>query len=142
MDKQTPTADSNEGGVSSHAASAGPQRHFVTMLFADLTGSTRLSAELEAEHYAALLAQLPHAYWTVVARHGGLVVRIQGDGMLAVFGHPEPLEDHGRRATEAALELHAAVRALHVEPPLPAIGQLTLHSGIHAGLVLVGEGDV
>ncbi len=118
-----------------------PQRRFVTMLFADLSGSTRLSASLEAEHYAAVLAQLSHACWTVVARHGGVVVRIQGDGMLAVFGHPDPAEDAGRRATEAALELHAAVRALQVEAAAIAPGSLTLHSGIHAGLVLVGAGD-
>lgn len=145
MDTQTRPAASNDGDGGPQAGAPVPQRRFVTMLFADLTGSTRLSAALEAEHYAALLAQLSHAYWTVVARHGGLVVRIQGDGMLAVFGHPEPVEDDGRRATEAALELHAAVRALHVEATSPSAAQcgpLTLHSGIHAGMVLVGEGDV
>ncbi|MEK8028376.1 ATP-binding protein [Pseudaquabacterium rugosum] len=119
-----------------------PQRCFVTMLFSDLTDSTRLSSLLEAEHYAALLAQLSHAYWTVVARHGGYVVRIQGDGMLAVFGYPEPMEDDGRRATEAALELHATVRSLAVDAAVRRHGPLSLHSGIHAGMVLVGEGDI
>ena len=142
MENQSLQVGSNEAAIALPATAPVPRRHFVTMLFADLTGSTRLSASLEAEHYAALLAQLSHAYWTVVGRHGGLVVRIQGDGMLAIFGHPEPGEDDGRRATEAALELHAAVRALHVEPsPSNLVGPLTLHSGIHAGLVLVGEGD-
>ena len=142
MEKQTLHDGPNEIGDGSRATVPGPQRRFVTMLFADLTGSTRLSAALEAEHYAALLAQLSHAYWTVVARHGGFVVRIQGDGMLAVFGYPDPIEDDGRRATEAALELHATVRALRVEPSSTGFGSLTLHSGIHAGLVLIGEGDV
>ena len=146
--------DNNHVGMNTHppfvaptgravtATAAAPQRRFVTMLFSDLTGSTHLSASLEAEHYAALLARMAHACRTVVARHGGLVVRIQGDGMLAVFGHPEPGEDDGRRATEAALELHAAVRALPVEALPTSVGALTLHSGVHAGLVLVGEGDV
>ncbi len=130
------------GGGGTPSPPAGPRRHFVTMLFADLSGSTRLSAALEAEHYAALLARLSHAYWTVVARHGGVVVRIQGDGMLAVFGHPEPREDDGRRATDAALELHATVRALRLDAPVQGLDGLTLHSGIHSGMVLVGEGDV
>jgi class 3 adenylate cyclase/tetratricopeptide (TPR) repeat protein len=111
------------------------------MLFADLTGSTRLSSSLEAEDYAALLARLSHAYWTVVARHRGLVVRIQGDGMLAVFGYPEPGEDDGRRATEAALELHATVRALRIDAPTHGLDAMTLHSGVHSGMVLVGAGD-
>ena len=131
----------NEDNAAAKASGPGYRRHFVTMLFADLSESTRLSAALEAEHYAALLALLSHAYWTVVARHGGLVVRIQGDGMLAVFGYPATGEDDGRRATEAALELHAAVRALRLEPPLALSEPLTLHSGVHAGLVLVGDGD-
>jgi class 3 adenylate cyclase/tetratricopeptide (TPR) repeat protein len=132
-----PTEDSAAAGLPAPEH----RRHFVTMLFADLSGSTRLSAALEAEHYAALLAQLSHAYWTVVARHGGLVVRIQGDGMLAVFGYPDTGEDDGRRATDAALELHAAVRALRVDALSSSAGPLTLHSGVHAGRVLVGEGD-
>lgn len=142
MDKQVLPIGSDDGSTPSQASASGPQRRFVTMLFADLSGSTRLSSSMEAEHYAALLAQLSHAYWTVVARHGGMVVRIQGDGMLALFGHPDPVEDDGRRATEAALELHAVVRAMQIEPAATAIGPLALHSGIHSGMVLVGEGDV
>ena len=142
MDIPAQPPPAHDGSTPAADAAPRPQRRFVTMLFADLTGSTRLSSTLEAEHYAALLAQLSHACWTVMARHGGLVVRIQGDGMLAVFGYPEPLDDDGRRATEAALELHAAVRTLNVPPASQAIGPLTLHSGIHAGVVLVGEGDV
>ena len=142
MDQSVSAVDTAYPDPASSATAAGSQRQFVTVLFADLTGSTRLSATLEAEHYAALLARLSHAYWTVVARHGGLVVRIQGDGMLAVFGHPNPGEDDGRRATAAALELHEAVRALSVDPASAAPGALRLHSGIHAGIVLVGAGDV
>lgn len=142
MPPPVPGASNDDSAPIGPVVAHGPQRHFLTMLFADLSGSTRMSAALEAEDYAALLANLSHLYWTVVGRHKGLVVRIQGDGMLAVFGHPRPGEDDGRRATVAALELHAAVRALNVEPRWAALGPLRLHSGIHAGLVLVSEGDV
>ena len=143
METQRTPVDPSDSLAAPLDVVTGSRRQFVTILFADLTGSTRLSASLEAENYAALLARLSHAYWTVVARHGGLVVRIQGDGMLAVFGHPEPGEDDGRRATEAALDLHEAVRALRVSPPPSAApAGLSLHSGIHAGMVLIGEGDV
>ena len=142
MDKPTSLAESTDHAASSAGAAVETRRHFVTVLFADLSGSTHLSALLEAEHYAALLARLAHAYWTIIARHGGLVVRIQGDGVLAVFGYPHTGEDDGRRATEAALELHAAVRAMHLDPAAAVAAKpLTLHSGIHAGVVLIGEGD-
>lgn len=143
MDTSTPPSGSSDpdGAVAANTDAA-PQRRFVAMLFSDLSGSTRLSASLEAEDYAALIQRLSQCYRSVVARHGGLVVRIQGDGMLAVFGHPKLDENNGRRATEAALELHAAVRAFQVEAAAGPADPLTLHSGIHAGLVLIGEGDV
>ena len=116
------------------------QRRNLTILFADLSDSTRLAESVEAEHYAQMLAELRALYLHVVPKHGGLVIRIQGDGMLAIFGHPDAREDDGRRATEAALELHEAVRRMR--PPAAGwIQSLSLHSGVHAGLVLMHEGD-
>lgn len=123
------------------AANVG-QRRLLTLLFVDLSGSTAMAEWMEAEHYAAMLGGLRVLYERIVPHHGGVIVRIQGDGMLAVFGHPEVREDDGRRATEAALELHAAVRQLAPPGPKPAdFPGLALHSGIHAGVVLVNEGD-
>jgi class 3 adenylate cyclase/tetratricopeptide (TPR) repeat protein len=121
---------------------AAGQRRLLTLLFVDLSGSTAMAEWMEAEHYAAMLAGLRELYERIVPHHGGAIARIQGDGMLAVFGYPETREDDGRRATEAALELHAAVRGLLPPGPRPAdFAGLTLHSGIHAGIVLVNEGD-
>jgi class 3 adenylate cyclase/tetratricopeptide (TPR) repeat protein len=120
-----------------------PSRRYLTLLFCDLSHSTRLGSLLEAEQYAALLDRLHHLGTTLIAQHGGTVARIQGDGMLAVFGHPQSGEDDARHAAEAALALHAAVRELDPGPGLPAeLRPLTLHSGLHAGLVLVSEGDL
>lgn len=124
----------------------GAQRRNLTILFADLSGSTRLAETIEAEHYAVLLARLRALYQRVVPKHGGIVVRIQGDGMLAIFGQPQAREDDGRRAVEAALELHEAVRGLALPGGMAGAGwsagePLSLHSGIHAGLVLIDAGD-
>lgn len=118
------------------------RRHRLSVLFCDLCDSTALSAALEAEDYAELLTELRDAYEATVASHGGTVVRIQGDGMLAVFGHPQPREGDGRRAVQAALRLHEAVRALPVPASINRRFKLRLHSGVHAGLVLVQEGNL
>lgn len=124
------------------AAAPVGQRRLLTLLFVDLSGSTAMAEWMEAEHYAAMLAGLRALYERIVPHHGGVIARIQGDGMLAVFGHPEVREDDGRRATEAALELHAAVRGIMPPGPKPAdFRGLTLHSGVHAGIVLVNDGD-
>jgi class 3 adenylate cyclase/tetratricopeptide (TPR) repeat protein len=122
------------------AAQGGGERRFVTLVFADLSQSSALAASMEAEQYAALLAALRTVYDAVVPRHGGLVVRVQGDGLLAMFGYPTPREDDARRALAATLALHDEVRALPVL--LPAGIALRLHSGVHGGLVLIGRGDI
>lgn len=118
------------------------RRRYLTILFSDLSGSTKLGAAMEAEDYADLLNRLRHTYQSVIPKHGGTIVRIQGDGILAIFGHPDAREDDGRRAAEAALDLHDAVRSLRFDPPLPVVSSLGLHTGIHSGLVLLDEGDV
>jgi class 3 adenylate cyclase/tetratricopeptide (TPR) repeat protein len=115
-------------------------RHYVTLLFADLSRSTELAGAMEAEHYAGLLAALRTAYKAQVQRHGGLVVRIQGDGLLAMFGYLNTREDDARLAVSTALALHAQVRALPVA--VPEGYRLSLHSGVHGGMVLIGAGDI
>lgn len=116
------------------------QRHHLVLLFTDLTDSTRITADMEPEHYAELLTRLRELTSRIVTRHGGEVVRIDGDGALCIFGYPLAYEDAGRRATEAALDLHAAAAALD-GLPVPGM-RLRLHSGIHAGVVLLRSGDM
>ena len=118
------------------------RRRYLAVLFSDLSGSTRLAGAMEAEDFAALLASLRRTYEDVIPRHGGMVVQIRGDGVLASFGYPDAREDDGRRATEAALDLHDRVRHLRLEFSSPAMDFVHLHTGIHSGLVLLEEGDV
>lgn len=117
------------------------QRRLITILFADLSDSTGIAAGLEPEHYADLLEQLRSIVEQVIPAHGGDVIRLDGDGVLAIFGHPDPVEDAGRRATEAALDLNAAMASLDAAFALPN-RPLRLHCGIHAGLVLLRSGDM
>jgi class 3 adenylate cyclase/tetratricopeptide (TPR) repeat protein len=123
-------------------AAGGGRRCYLTVLFSDLCDSTALSASMEAEDYADILGRLRQIYETVITGHGGTIVRIQGDGVLAVFGFPEAQEGDGRRATEAALDLHEAVRRLVPTDASTHWPSPHLHSGIHSGLVLVQQGDM
>jgi class 3 adenylate cyclase/tetratricopeptide (TPR) repeat protein len=95
---------------------------------------------MEVEDYADLLSALRRIYAEVVSRHGGEIAQIVGDGVTAIFGHPDAHEDVGRRAAEAALDFHECARRLSVENPGVGPG-IRLHTGIHAGMVLVKVGD-
>jgi class 3 adenylate cyclase/tetratricopeptide (TPR) repeat protein len=117
--------------------SAREERQYLALLFADLSDSTALSDLMEQEHYGALIARVRGIYEDVIERHGGIVERMQGDGVLATFGFAGG-ENAGRRAVQAALEMHDLVRSIEVA--LPRGFTPSLHSGIHSGLVLMREG--
>jgi class 3 adenylate cyclase/tetratricopeptide (TPR) repeat protein len=120
---------------------SGPVHRYLTILFSDLSASTNLVATTEVEDFAELLAELLAAYESVIPSHGGTIVQIQGDGVLACFGYPEAHDDDGRRATEAALALHELVTSMRLLPKSEGIAPLRLHTGIHSGLVLLDQGD-
>ncbi len=116
------------------------QRRHLTALFSDLSDSTALASSVDPEEFAELLETLNRTFEQIILRHGGTILQVRGDGVFAVFGM-EAREDEGRRATEAALELHQAVKNISFACPLPGFTGLTMHTGIHAGLVLAVEGD-
>ncbi len=118
------------------------RRYQLTVAFIDLSGSTSLGRAMEPELYAELLAAIRHIWGQVVAHHGGSIVRTQGDGALVVFGFPSPHEDDGRRAVEAALDIQDQVEALRPSGLPVGFGSLQMHSGVHAGVLLLNDGDL
>src|SRR3546814_75420 len=118
-----------------------PARHYLTLLFSDLSDSTGLAAAMEPEIFSALLERLRERTAEIVARHGGEIIRIDGDGVICIYGFPLPIEDGGRRAVETALDLHRA--AAELDATVAGTGcRVRLHSGIHSGVVLVSAGDL
>jgi class 3 adenylate cyclase/tetratricopeptide (TPR) repeat protein len=96
---------------------------------------------MEPEDYADVLQQLRDVFELIVPRHGGEIVRIDGDGVLCVFGYPISHEDAGRRAVEASIDLHNAVKLLDQAYAASAL-PIQLHTGIHSGIILVRSGDL
>src|SRR5262249_4954094 len=86
------------------------ERKQVTVLFADLKGSTELIRNLDPEQAQALLDPALHAMMDAVHRYEGTVNQVLGDGIMALFGAPLAHEDHAVRACYAALALQAALR--------------------------------
>lgn len=115
-------------------------RKYITIVFSDLSNSTHLASTLEPEIYSDLLRDYRKVSERAVARHGGEIIRIDGDGLLAVYGHDTAYEDSARRAVETALDLRESISSLGVSDMTETM-DLKLHTGIHGGVVLLREGD-
>lgn len=103
----------------------------VTVFFIDVMGFTSYAASVEPEVAVGRLNELFEVVVPVVRDHRGHPNRFLGDGLLAVFGAPEPLEDHAVRAVTAAMEIQAEVRA--------RFGQtLRVGVGVNSGKVIAG----
>jgi class 3 adenylate cyclase len=86
------------------AALAGERRQ-LTVLFCDLVGSTSLAEQLDPEDWREILAQYHAAAAGAVARWGGHVAKVLGDGLLVYFGWPSAREDDPERAVRAGLAI-------------------------------------
>jgi class 3 adenylate cyclase/tetratricopeptide (TPR) repeat protein len=85
------------------------ERKQVTVLFADIKGSTELIQALDPEEARTLLDGAVRAMMDGVHRYEGTVNQILGDGIMALFGAPLAHEDHALRACYAALAIQAAI---------------------------------
>ena len=112
------------------------ERKIVTLLFADLCGSTALVSQSDPEEAQVLLDRTLKTMAEAVETYGGSVRRLQGDGIVGLFGAPVAQEDHALRACLAALTLQRNTRNAHAdEEPLDA----PVRVGIHSGEVVVGS---
>jgi class 3 adenylate cyclase/tetratricopeptide (TPR) repeat protein len=85
-------------------------RKVVTVVFADLIGSTSLHERLDAESARGLMDRYYRVLRTAVEGHGGRVVKLLGDGVMAAFGVPRVAEDDAIRAVRAAVGMQQAFR--------------------------------
>lgn len=111
------------------------ERRQLTVMFVDLVGSTTLSTRLDPEEMREILHTYRNTVTGEVARWGGHVAQLMGDGVLAYFGWPRADEDEAERAVRAGLAVALAVGRL----PAPPDGPLAVRVGIASGLVIVGD---
>jgi class 3 adenylate cyclase/tetratricopeptide (TPR) repeat protein len=111
----------------------------VTVLFADLVGSTTIGERLDPEAFRALQARYFAALREVIERHGGTVEKYIGDAVMAVFGLPTLHEDDALRAVRAAAELTPALEPLNGELAAHQGLRLELRIGVHTGEVVAAD---
>src|SRR6267143_1107532 len=107
------------------------ERRVVTILFADVAGSTAMGDALDPEDVRILLRRYYDVARETVTEHGGILEKFIGDAVVAVFGFPQTHDDDPQRALAAALALRDRVGTD------PALGdRLPIRLGINTGEVV------
>jgi class 3 adenylate cyclase/predicted ATPase len=130
-------APSADAVIPSAVPSASPEdraeRRQVTVMFADLVGSTALSARMDPEDLREVISAYQKCVAETVQHFGGFVAKYMGDGVLIYFGYPQAHEDDAERAVRTGLEL------VHVISELKTHAALQTRVGVATGLVVVGD---
>jgi class 3 adenylate cyclase/tetratricopeptide (TPR) repeat protein len=130
-----PLPSGEKSPVPEEVGSGDAGRRQVTVMFADMVGSTALSAKLDPELLGGLIRRYQDAVAGAIGRYGGFVAKFMGDGVLAYFGFPHAFEDAAERAVRAAIGILSEVGAIET----PDGGRVQARIGIATGLVVVGE---
>jgi class 3 adenylate cyclase/tetratricopeptide (TPR) repeat protein len=115
------------------------ERRVVTVLFADLAGSTALGELLDPEDVRELQGELFELINTEVERFGGTTEKFAGDAVLAVFGIPQAHEDDPERAVRAALAVRDRFEAFTQRVQGRHGADVGLRIGINTGEVVAGR---
>lgn len=115
------------------------ERREVTALFTDIEGFTQTTREAGPEQLVAVLDGYFEGVTRIVGAHGGMVDKLVGDAVHALFNAPLDLEDHPRRALECAVAILAWTEAYRATGLAATIGLGRTRQGIETGIAIVGD---
>ncbi|MDX6548832.1 MAG: hypothetical protein QOG33_2382, partial [Gaiellales bacterium] len=119
------------------------ERRVVSVLMADVAGSTAIGEQLGPERSKFLFDEVMRLMTTEIERYEGTVAQLLGDGLLAMFGAPVAHEDDSERAVRAGLAIQRALTVYAAEVSDAYGIELRARIAVNTGPVVVtpGEGD-
>jgi len=123
------------------APNAREVRKTVTVVFADVTGSTSLGDERDPESVRRVMGRYFEQARAALERHGGTVEKFIGDAVMAVFGIPTLHEDDALRAVRAAAELRERLADLNEELERDWGIRLETRTAVNTGDVVTGSAE-
>ena len=123
-------------GFAIHTEDRADERRLVTVLFADVTGSTQLGERLDPEHLREVMASYFAAMREEIEAEGGTVEKFIGDAVMAVFGVPAAHEDDPIRALRAALRMRERLEVVNDQLMRARGVTLQIRMGVNTGEVL------
>jgi len=113
------------------------ERRPLTILFADIAGSTSIAEKLDPEDWTVLVQRAFDRLNKIASRYDGTVARLMGDGVLVFFGAPVAHEDDPERAVRCGLDMVREIAGLGVDAHGHDV-PLQVRVGINTGPVVVG----
>ncbi|UJW87199.1 CHASE2 domain-containing protein [Devosia sp. SL43] len=111
----------------------------VTALFTDIEGFTQSLQGVEPRRFVGIL----DAYFTgmtrIVLAHGGMIDKLVGDAVHALFNAPADLEGHVDKAIACAVEMQAFGESFRLQPEMQALGFGRTRIGVETGMVILGD---
>ncbi len=123
---------------SAEAPALQAQRSKVSVLFADISGFTRMSEGMEPLLLANILNRAFEVMTEQVFARGGTLDKYIGDAIMAFFGAPQPDEDHARHAVDAAIAMQQILLQLNRDRP-EGWPELRMRIGINSGEAFAGD---
>ncbi len=119
----------------------GGSKRYMTALFTDVRGFSTISEQLDPEALVSLLNRYLSAMSDIILEEKGTIDKYEGDAIIAFFGAPLTLPDHGRRALRSAIRMKRAESVLNeavlAEGVTPAA--LATRIGVNTGDMVVGN---
>jgi adenylate cyclase len=116
----------------------GGKRVTASVLFSDIRNFTPLAESQPPEETIELLNTYYTLMFDAISGHGGIVSLMMGDGLMAIFGAPVPLPDHGESAVRAALEMIEMVELFSLERAGAGKPEIRIGIGIASGEMVAG----
>ncbi len=121
------------------ALQLGGEEREVTILFADIRRFTALAEALPPTRVVEILNAYFTRVITMVGENEGMVDKLMGDSIMALFGAPLPLEDAPFRAIECALSIQRAVEEINLDQARLGLPPIEMGIGINTGTVVAGN---
>src|SRR5437588_5023181 len=118
---------------------ASEERKLVTVLFADITGSTTLGERFDPERWRVLLQKFYSVMTSTIEAWGGTVQKFMGDSVMATFGVPIVREDDAERALRAAFQMLERLTGLNTEFKAQHGVSLAIRVGVNTGEVMAAS---
>jgi len=121
------------------ALELGGETREVSMLMSDLRGFTALTSEMTPEEVITFLNRYLGRMIQVLTDYRAVIDEIMGDGILAFFGAPEPLDNHPAQAVACALAMQQALEEVNAENAKDGLPHLEMGIAVGTGHVVVGN---